>query len=469
MAQDTRYLQQRRQTWFVVVEVPPSLRAKLGRRVKRTLRTRDVNVARARRWRVVADIQAQFEAARRGVKGDPLRLEALALREALTEETRRADRAEDGIDWDDPEAPSIYENTRTDNLLRDQIGERAMEIGRQQGSGVAQTFFGIAVGDITPLETYVEDWLREGGMKGSLTERTKFEHRRAVRDLVGWLAKQHLGASIEVVTRRVAGRFVSEYLLPSGRHPRTISKTISTLSSYWKWLRRRGYVADEGRNPWAEQAPSRSSGASSNSEEERDFTDAELLLLLAHPPTGALAEFMRVAALTGMRREEIGQLRLADCAGGVFIVQQGKTAAARRRVPIHSELAALVARRSKGKMTDAFLFHELRSQNSERTDPIGKVFTRYRRSLGIQFGTGRRSLVTFHSFRRWFITRAVNAGQPPHIVSLLVGHKEGRKGMTLGRYWQGAEDDALRACVEAVKLPTQAPIAVPSGPLQSAA
>jgi integrase len=186
-------------------------------------------------------------------------------------------------------------------------------------------------------------------------------------------------------------------------------------------------------------------------------------------PRLALAEFMRVAALTGMRREEIGQLRLADCAGGVFIVQQGKTAAARRRVPIHSELAALVARRSKGKMTDAFLFHELRSQNSERTDPIGKVFTRYRRSLGIQFGTGRRSLVTFHSFRRWFITRAVNAGQPPHIVSLLVGHKEGRKGMTLGRYWQGAEDDALRACVEAVKLPTQAPIAVPSGPLQSAA
>jgi integrase len=458
MAQDTRYLQLRRQTWFVVVEVPPSLRGKLGRRIKRTLRTRDISLARARRWQAVADIQAQFEVARRRVQGDPQWLEALELRRILVEETRRSDRAGDDInwdDWDDPEDLSRYEDSRTDNILRDHIAARATEIERQQGNAAAQNFFGIAVGDITPLGTYVEDWLREGGMKGSLTERTKVEHRRAVRDLVGWLAKQQLGAGIEVVTRRVAGRFVSEHLLPSGRHVRTISKTISTLSSYWKWLRRRGYVSDEGRNPWAEQAPSRSSGASS-AEEERDFTDAEMVRLLASPANETLAEFMRVAALTGMRREEIGQLRIADCAGGVFIVQRGKTAAARRRVPIHSELAALVARRSKGEAMDAFLFHELRSQNSERTDPIGKLFTRYRRSLGIQDGTGRRSLVTFHSFRRWFITRAVNAGQPPHIVSLVVGHKEGRK---LGRYWQGAEDDALRVCVEAVKLPRYPAIA----------
>jgi integrase len=459
MAQDTRYLQLRRQTWFVVVEVPPSLRAKLGRRIKRTLRTRDANLARARRWQAVADIQAQFEAARRGVQGDPQRLEALELRRVLVEETRRSDRAGDSIDWDDPEAHSWFEDTRSDSIVRDHIAARATEIERQQGNAAAQTFFGIAVGDITPLETYVEDWLREGGTKGSLTERTKVEHRRAVRDLVGWLAKEHLGAGIEVLTRRVAGRFVSEHLLPSGRHVRTISKTISTLSSYWKWLRRRGYVSDEGRNPWAEQAPSRSSGASFTSEEERDFTDAEVVRLLASSPNETLAEFMRVAALSGMRREEIGQLRVGDCAGGIFIVQRGKTAAARRRVPIHSELAALVGRRLQGKAMDAFLFHELQSRNPERTDPIGKLFTRYRRSLGIQDGTGRRSLVTFHSFRRWFITRAVNAGQPPHIVSLVVGHKEGRKGMTLGRYWQGAEDDALRVCVEAVKLPRYPAIA----------
>jgi len=38
----------------------------LGRRKKRILDTRDVNFARARRWRIVADMKAEIEAARRG-------------------------------------------------------------------------------------------------------------------------------------------------------------------------------------------------------------------------------------------------------------------------------------------------------------------------------------------------------------------------------------------------------------------
>jgi len=102
----------------------------------------------------------------------------------------------------------------------------------------------------------------------------------------------------------------------------------------------------------------------------------------------------------------------------------------------------------------AYLFHELVSQRVERTDAIGKAFGRYRDKIGIADRSQgqRRSLVNFHSFRRWFITEAINAGCEPHMVSLVVGHTEGRKGMTLGRYWNGADDEALRSVVEAVKL-----------------
>ena len=42
---------------------------------------------------------------------------------------------------------------------------------------------------------------------------------------------------------------------------------------------------------------------------------------------------MRVAALSGMRVEEIAQLRVRDTAGGLFKIVQGKTKAARREVP----------------------------------------------------------------------------------------------------------------------------------------
>lgn len=47
----------------------------------------------------------------------------------------------------------------------------------------------------------------------------------------------------------------------------------------------------------------------------------------------------------------------------------------------------------------------------------------------------RRSLVNFHSLRRWFITKAEQAGQPESIIAAVVGHK--RQGMTLGGYSGG--------------------------------
>jgi len=67
----------------------------------------------------------------------------------------------------------------------------------------------------------------------------------------------------------------------------------------------------------------------------------------------------------------------------------------------------------------------------------------------------RRSLTNFHSLRRWFITKAEQAGQPETIIAAVVGHK--RDGMTLGVYSAGPSGDQFRKCVEAVMLPRTAP------------
>ena len=48
---------------------------------------------------------------------------------------------------------------------------------------------------------------------------------------------------------------------------------------------------------------------------------------------------------------------------------------------------------------------------------------------------GRRSLVNFHSFRRYFIAKAEQADQMEHIIAVVVGDK--RTGMALGRYSGG--------------------------------
>jgi hypothetical protein len=67
----------------------------------------------------------------------------------------------------------------------------------------------------------------------------------------------------------------------------------------------------------------------------------------------------------------------------------------------------------------------------------------------------RHSNIEFHSFRRWFITKAEEAGVPPNIISTVVGHAGGLQGMTLGVYSGGPSLDQLRACVGAVRLPAR--------------
>jgi integrase len=89
----------------------------------------------------------------------------------------------------------------------------------------------------------------------------------------------------------------------------------------------------------------------------------------------------------------------------------------------------------------------------ERSFRASNEFTEYRRSVGVEevVPSRRRSLVNFHSFRRYFITKAEQADQMEHIIAVVVGHK--RTGMTLGRYSGGPLLEQARRCVEAVRLP----------------
>ncbi len=447
---DTRYLERRRQGFYAVVEVPPSLRAKLAgrsgkpkRRLVKTLETRNLAVAKARRWAVVAELRAIIETARTGGGTATLVDEALGWRDALDAAAAGADIAGAGEDPLD--------------FVRDLLRDRAAELAARDRAA-AVTLVGLATRTSTLLATNVERFLTEGGVKGPFAERTKGDHRRAIAELCGWLEREKLPPTVEAVTRQVAGRYMSEHLLVSGRAGKTVGKAVSALSAYWTWLRRRGHASEAERNVWAEQAPAKQKAADGEDRAERPFTDAEVSLMLARPFDRLTDDFLRIALLSGLRRAEVGSLTVGDVQDGVFVVQRGKTAAARRRVPVHPDLAGIVAERCAGKAATDHLFSDLPGRGSEtalgeRTDAFGKRFTRWRRTLGIQDGAGRRSAVNLHSARRWFVSKAVNAGQPPHMVSLVVGHTEGRKGMTLGRYWGGADDEALRTVVEAVRLP----------------
>jgi integrase len=446
---DTRWLEQRGQTWYAVMAVPRPMWASVGkRRLIKSLGTRDLSVAIARRHAALAQFQATFDVFRRQAKTDDLTTGALLWRETF-QAFGRGDFS--GFSAGCPDgSPGEADDNDKRSIAESLFYEEVDVVATHHGASAARAFKGIAHGTATPLLMHVDAWLREGGAKGPLNPRTATQYRSDINRLAKWAAARGV-TTIEGMTEAVAGRYVTEELVARGIHWATANRKITAVASYWRWLRKRAGVK---AHPWAGQSMAKGAARRGAKAPKRPFTDAEVATLLAGDADAELSDAMRVAALSGMRIEEIYRLTVADCTGGWFDVRASKTAAGVRRVPIHSDLQAVISRRVAGKTDDGFLFHEPgpTRQGRERSAAISKAFGRYRQRLGVHDRAEgvRHSRVDFHSWRRWFVTQARNAGVDRAVVAAVVGHEAGN--LTDDTYSGGPNERLLRACVEAVCL-----------------
>lgn len=237
----------------------------------------------------------------------------------------------------------------------------------------------------------------------------------------------------------------------------TIGKRMWSLGSFWRWMIGKGHVE---ANPWRDHGIGQSGMSDRDKEPERAFTDAEMLALLAGTTDRTLLDMARIAALSGMRLEEIALMQCKDVdleQRTMAARKDPKTPSSRRVVPLHPAVLEMIAKRMKSRPADAFVIEELGpapKPGRARSMAFSKRFGRYREDVGVHDRPEgqRRSAVSFHSFRRWFITKAEQAGQPENIIKSVVGHK--RAGITLGTYSGGASLEQRQACVQSVSLPT---------------
>ncbi|MEF2554480.1 tyrosine-type recombinase/integrase [Aurantimonas sp. A2-1-M11] len=182
-----------------------------------------------------------------------------------------------------------------------------------------------------------------------------------------------------------------------------------------------------------------------------------MLKLLQGDTTQHMHDLIRIGALTGARIDAIVCLTVRDCENGHFRFKPQKSEPGPRLCPIHSDLQGIVKRRCADKEPDDDLFPEWpypqKGSMREKSFKASNHFTEYRRSVGVDdvIPGNRRSRVNFHSFRRWFATKAEQADQPESIIAAVVGHK--RQGMTLGVYSSGPKLEQARRCIEAVRFP----------------
>lgn len=324
----------------------------------------------------------------------------------------------------------------------------ADRVAAVRGAAAGDTIFHFATGTHTPLEEYFEEWLAEKRFTG----KTILLHRKAIVVLRDWCTKNTVATSVQAITRRVVRDFIQRELR-AHLSPKTVNRYLSTYRTYWRWLTKWSRAES---NPWLDTSVAESHYVSRLEEDatrKAAFEDEQVAALLAGPAPGCLSDLMRVAALTGARINAICELLVKDCLNGTFTFKRVKKERDNRTIPIHSELREIVLRRTAGKKPDEYLFDELpeATPTRPRSSAASQAFTRYRREVGVGAGVNESSQYDFHSFRRWFITKAEHAGQPPHVIETVVGHR--RQGESMGRYSKGPSMEQMRACVESVRPP----------------
>jgi integrase len=130
-------------------------------------------------------------------------------------------------------------------------------------------------------------------------------------------------------------------------------------------------------------------------------------------------------------------MRVRDIRDGLFHVNEGKTEASIRAVPIHSELAEVIKNRTEGKKPDDYLIHEIKRDTKgvlRRSAVFVKRFGRYRDKVFPEYRSNghRQAAKVFHDLRAHFIDERLKRGVPLEIVKDCVGHEQ--EGVTLRHY-----------------------------------
>ena len=242
--------------------------------------------------------------------------------------------------------------------------------------------------------------------------------------------------------------------LAEKRAAKTVNKSMTLLSSFFKWAVRQGLVK---RNPAEGLGLKLTKKAS---EERKAYTPEQLKALFSalpavdHPEEPSKFWIPRIAAYSGLRLEEICQLKPKDIIeepGGVLCLNIDgphlKTSSSKRIVPIHRELLNLgLGNYLQGLPSDqeGWIFPELKEYRSARGKYFSKWFGQFLRKTVCISDKG----ITFHSLRHTFATALQHSQVEPLVISQLMGHAV--KSMTFGRYAKGYPAEVLAEAVDQI-------------------
>ncbi|MEJ1378485.1 MAG: tyrosine-type recombinase/integrase [Candidatus Sedimenticola sp. (ex Thyasira tokunagai)] len=405
---DKQHLLLRRQRWYVRVRVPTELVPVVGKaEIVRSLKTADLREARDLRWNAIDQIKDYL--ATFSPTGDDL------SPELLVSEARRIRRKVDLGLADDGDSEVVGMDVLTEMVVAE-CAENQPEAVRSAVLASSKIMEGQPVVFASEvLKTHLAE------IKSRVRIQTLNARERRVKVFLRWL-----GGSREItrITRKEAGRYLTEDLLQQGKAIKTTKDTLSDLSAFFNWAVDRGFIE---ANPFAglnKTVRITTRGTKDkHGNKRRVFTPDELKKLLVtlrdergkEDPLWALT---LMGLYSGMRGNEIAEIEVSDVHGGYIHIPEGKTESSVRDVPIHPVIQQLVED-LKETSKDGYLISGLKrgGEDNKRYHLIGKRFgTALRQGAKM---TDKR--VVFHSLRKNFSSALENAGVPVTTAEQIVG------------------------------------------------
>jgi len=399
------YLQKRRRRWYAVLEIPKALRHRFGRpRFIQSLETDSRTVAERRVLPVVTAWKKEIARARGEPVDDDAAYWRRALRNAKTEEHRQSILEQiDYAAWD------------IGAINVDQIGDPP------SSDPQARRFYANATGQLVSFTEHLDEWLSTS----RATAKTQDMQRS---DVMRFAVKFVM---VQDVTRPEVRHWITKLMNDDGLTPKTVQRVLSALRGYWRYLQS-VEVAGEDDEPFSKLDVARQNKRTEPRSARQPFEPDDVVKLLEAAIARGdenLADLIRLGMWTGCRIEELCSLKVEQVKGDHFVVEDAKTKAGWREVPIHRELAQTMARLVEGS-NDGFVLSGLTvNKYGDRSNGIGKRFGKLKSAMG--FGSHH----VFHSLRKTVVTILENAGAPENVVADIVGHE--KTTMTYGLYSGG--------------------------------
>ena len=278
-----------------------------------------------------------------------------------------------------------------------------------------------------------------------VTEKTLANMETRWRRFAAWIAEKHPEATeLRHVTPEIAAEYEGE--IRGDFVPATYNMTLAAYQQIWTRLA--AEIRGTG-NPWTRDNLPRLDAPES---ERRDITDDELARIFdaARREIPPLHYLFTVMLYTGQRLGDCAKLewRNIDLKRGFITIMPQKTKRFKTRVkiPILPPLRAMLET-FPAKARDGYVMPDMAAEyEAERLSPTIKNF--FDKKCGIEtsrktdVGTRKHPVVTAHSFRHTFVSKAANAGIPFAIVQAIVGHSTAKQ---CRHYFHENEDATLRA------------------------